>query len=428
MSVGLVMKTEPRGLPRVHRALCGALSYLALWGGFCGMAYLSTLGLLPLAFGGVFTLALTLAPEKRRVFPVLLGGGLFIAAALLLLRREVFFDGVKYFLNRLFAASEERQAYEYARFTLTSPDALSALRYALVPLGMLSGFVCGLAARYLFKWLFALIFALFCAAAAYLGVSPGTGWTVLLAAPVLLPFLAPSGGGAAGAALTMLTGLLPAVIVCAVVFFAFPGEDTRLSAWDEAARDYLAFETVAYTDQTRYDAARRDMHPAGDTKRFYQEEETAADTGGEDESLSVPYGVLLAILLTALVLFAPAVWSDRLKKRRARARAGLDDPDPGAAVRAAFLYAMRWLDFGGVALDNRPYGEYAGAVGELFSPALRSEFEEILPLWREAAYSRHEIDEAKRAKMLVFAENARRAVWDCLGTRERLRIRYVEAL
>ena len=424
MSVRLVTKTEPRWGSHAHRALCGLLIYTALWGGLCSMAYLSTLGLLPLTAGCVLALGLALAPERRRALPVLLSVGFLSAALLILLRWETCLDGVKYFLNRLFAASEERQAYEYERFALTSPDGLSALRYALVPLGILSGLTCGLAARYLLKWLFALIFALLCGAAAYLGVSPAAGWTVLLAFAALLPFLAPSGGGV----LTLLCGLLPAVIVCGAVFLAFPGEDARLSAWDETARDALAFETVAYTD-LRYDAARRDKQSAAeDTKQFYQEEETAADMGGEEESLSVPYPVLLAVLLTALALFIPAVWNDRLQSRRAQNRAGIDDPDHGAAVRAAFLYAMRWLGAGGLSAGNRPYGDCAGAVGELFSPALREEFERVLPLWREAAYSGHTIDEAKRAKMLAFMEDARRTVWDRLGKRERLRIRYVEAL
>ena len=424
MSVSLANKTGPRPLSRIHRALCGLLIYTALWGGLCSMAYLSTLGLLPLAAGGVFVLALALSPEKRGTLPVLLGGGILIAALLILLRWETFLDGVKYFLNRLFAASEERQAYEYERFALASPDALSALRYALAPLGIMSGLLCGLAARYLMKCLFALVFALFCAGAAYLGVSPGAGWAVLLAFSALAPFLAPSGGGV----LTLLCGLLPAALVCGAVFLAFPGEDARLSAWDEAARDALALKTVAYADQARYDAAKRAEQEAEEIKQFYQEEETAADTGGEEEIIALPYPVLLAILFTALALFLPAVWSDRLKKRRERNRAGLDDPDHGAAVRAAFLYAMRWLDAGGLSPGNRPYGDCAGAVGELFSPALREEFEEVLPLWREAAYSGHKIDEAKRGKMLAFMEDARKTVWDRLGRRERLRIRYVEAL
>ena len=429
MSVGLVTKTEANRLLRVYRALCGLLIYTALWGGLCSMAYLSTAGLLSLTAGGAFVLALTLAPERQRALAILLGGGLLIALLLMSLRREGFYDGGKYFANRLFAASEERQAYEYERFALLSPDGLSALRYTLVPLGILSGLICGICARFLFKWLLALIFALFCGAAAYLGVSPGAGWTVLLAFAALAPFLAPSGGDdAKGSALRLLCGALAAALICGVVFLAFPGEDTSLSAWDEAARDALAPETVAYTNRAGYDAAQRAEQAAEEIKQFYQEEETAANTGGGEENIAVPYPVLLAILLTALALFVPAVWSDRLRKRRGKNRAGLDDPDHGAAVRAAFLYAMRWLTAGGLSPGNRPYGDCAGVIGELFSPTLREEFEKILPLWREAAYSGHSIDEAKRAKMFAFMEAARKNVWDRLGRRERLRVRYVDAL
>ena len=134
------------------------------------------------------------------------------------------------------------------------------------------------------------------------------------------------------------------------------------------------------------------------------------------------------ILLFALVLFLPALLSDLQKRRRAKNRAGLDGPDSGASIRAMFLYTLRWLYLGGLAPANIPFSGYTGQIEAVFSQEIRAGFEEVLPLWQEAAYSGHQLGEAERARMRRFMETTTRSVWDGLGRRGRLLAKYVYAL
>ena len=139
-------------------------------------------------------------------------------------------------------------------------------------------------------------------------------------------------------------------------------------------------------------------------------------------------GVVLYATAFRPVLQERAVLSDRLKKRRARSRAGLEDADTSAAVRAMFLYAMRWLEQGGLTAENRPWASRAAEIGTLYGDGLRRAFEEAVPLWREAAYSGHALSEAQRAAMRSFLDAAMTAARGKLTRRQRFRVRYIEAL
>lgn len=117
-----------------------------------------------------------------------------------------------------------------------------------------------------------------------------------------------------------------------------------------------------------------------------------------------------------------------LKKRRAKSRAGFDDPQSRAAICAMFLYALRWLRLGGLETPNRPYSTYAGAVGQIYSPELQARYEAVLPLWHEAAYSSHDMSDAQRQQMHSFADDVRQTVWTGLSRRKRLCMRLFSSL
>ena len=415
---GIICKIESeprkRALPaRLYAALWGLLLYAALWGGLCSMAFLSVSGLTPLIPGGVLALALVFAPDRKRLWLRLALLGVFAACGLFFARYAASTDGVKLFLNRLFAASEARQAYTYDKFTVSPAAGIAELRYALIPFGLVAGALCGVSARLRLRLIPALLFALWAGAAAWLGISPAAFWCVL---PVIALGLAFS---------ERFAVLLPAALLCAAVLFAFPGEDARLSAWDEAARDTLAPRTVAYADEQQYQALQTPQTQPASAAR---PDRTADDSPDIDAAWLHVLPRVLIVLLPALALFLPAIASDRLRKRRERNRAGLDDPDNAAAVRAMFLYALRWLRLGGLETGNRPCGACAGELEALYSPELRAEFESVLPLWQEAAYSAHAIGDAQRARMRTFMELTRETVWDGLRRRDRLRAKYIEAL
>lgn len=426
MGIRCEWKTEPGARPagRLNGCLAAMLLYLALWGGLCGMAGLSASGVAPLALGGAFALFATFF--FRRGKAALRFAAFAAAAAVLLLTRLDALDGAKLLLNRLFAASEARQAYAYDKFPVPGTAGVAEMRAALLPAGLLTGLFCGLSARFRLRLAPALLFALYAGAAAFLGVSPDAGWYVLAALALTLIFTEAPTGSFQAAALRRGAALLPLAAVCVAVFLLFPGEDARLSAWDERARDVLALQTVAYADEAR--------EQTPETPDPAETAQTGREERAERAGLLNAFGwpelppLVPVIALFALLLFVPSIYSDRLKKRRARNRAGLDAADNGESIRAAFLYAVRWLRFGGFSSENRPYGESAGQVEALFSPELREAYETILPLWQEAAYSEHAMDAAQREAMLEFMEQARRSARERLGARGRFLADYVEAL
>ena len=399
-----------------------AALYTALWGAVCGMAGVDGFEALTLLPGAALAAALpALSDPKRR--RRLWMAALALTAVLCLLRWQTVSDGAKLLLNRLFAASEARQAYAYDRFVVSAPegDRAACIGAALLALGLPSGCVCGCGSRRERQGLALIPFLALAAGAAYLGVAPGAGWCVLLAACLAAAFLDISHWEWGAMALGALAA------VCAVVLLAFPGEDPKLSAWEDGMRDTLAFHTAIQAPQQEEGPDPQETQ-APENQTLYESEDAQVDFEGGLLTWARPLSALLILLLLTAVLFGPSIASDQLKKRRAGNRQGLDDPDNSAAIRAAFLYALRWLRLGGVALDNVPFSRYAPQVGEMISPALQARFEEVLPLWQEAAYSTHAMDSAQRDAMLDFAEEVRQAVWAQLGKRERFRARYIDAL
>ena len=410
-------ETKPVRGGRLFASVGAALLYAALWGALSSMAAMSAAGLGPLAAGFVLAALLPLLPGRRGALYAL-AAGLTAASILAALRWPDVRDGAWLLLDRLFAASEARQAYLYEHPAVSA--GMAQLRRALLPLGMLSGLLCGFSGRV--RGLAALPFALWAGFAAWLGVTPAAGWCLLFAPALLLTLTEVRG----------LPGALPAAAaaaaLAAVVLLLLPGENPTVSAWDERARDAAARQTAAWTEDLREYLAQPPRSGSAAVRPFYRAEDMPADTGGDEEPLRIRWPVILAVLLAALLLFGPAICSDRLKKRRAKSRAGLDDADAAAAVRAMFLYAMRWLEQGGLTAENRPWASRAAEIGTLYGDGLRQAFEEAVPLWREAAYSGHALSEAQRAAMRGFLDAAMTAARGKLTRRQRFRARYIEAL
>lgn len=434
MSEGIVCTIEWNGggrpaWERMTDCAWALLAYVALWGGLCSMAYLSTSGAASLALGGLLAAALALSPRGGRPGVAVVAAGALLAAVLFLARRQMALDGVKLLLNRLFAASEARQAYTYEMFSVGAEEGnwQDCIRWGLAPLGIAAGLLCGGAARDRSGLLWAALFALCAGLAAWLGLSAGTVWNILLALTLALSLADRTEKPIGAALLSACAAAIWVALLCVAVLTAAPGEDARLSAWDEGARDVLAIQTVAWSDQWSAQP-QSEARTAQEDRRFYRAEETAGELGGDAGEWLRPISAALVILLFALALFLPAILSDRWKKRRAAHRAGLDDPDNSASIRAMFRCALRWLCAGGLEAGNIPFSGYAGGIETAYSPALRAAFEEVLPLWQESAYSDHPMDEGQRARMRAFLEAARGAVWEGLDRKGRFWVQYIRAL
>lgn len=418
-------QAEGRRAGELWGVLGASALYAAAWGCLLSMAGLGREGAWALLPGLLAALGLGILPPGRaRRFALagLLGAAVCAAA----LGWAQGWEGAKGLLNRLFLASEARQSYEYELLptALSAAGFPAALRRSLLPLGLLTGAGCAGAGRR--AWGAAGLFAALCAVMAYLGVVPRWPWLALLTAGVGLCCLrVPRGRGAglwAGAGVLLALGALWAGTLA-----LWPGELAGLSAWEEGARDALSGARVAYVSGQYVPPSARETPPPQETL-FYREEETLGDEGGAGDDLLRPLPGLLAILLFALALFLPAVLSDRVKRKRARNRAGLSHPEHAQAIQAAFRCALRWLELAGLEESNAPYSACGPAVEAVTSPGLRREFEAVLPLWQEAAYSGHPMTEPQRRQMAAFLERTEGEVWAGLNRRRRLLARWVYAL
>lgn len=402
--------------PRLQGALRTLLLYTALWGCLCDMAALGALPLLPLLAGGIPCALLPLLPEKtrRRAALALAIGG----ALLLLLFWGAWGDGVKYALNRLLAASEARQAYLYERFSLAAPEGQwpSLLRSALLVLGLAAGGLLSLPG----KVIPLLAFGGLCGVGAYLGLSPAPGWCALLAVGILLTLPEPRGGPLPWLAVGSL------VLVWGLTLTLSPGEDPSLSAWEEGTRDRLALQTVAYGELPQ--ATPTPPPPEETDTQLFREEDTAGTLGGFALTWTRPMKAALAIALFALLLFLPALLSDRARRKREADLRELECPDSAQATRNSFLYALRWLRLGGLELPNGPYSGLTGPISARFSPELAEAFQGLLPLWQEAAYSAHPIPQEGRQAMRAFVDAAREAAWEKLSRWQRFKVTYLTPL
>ena len=424
----LIRPAEPvkRKSPiRLLRALSAAFYYGTLWACASRMCGLSTLGILPLSAGLAAAVLLSVLPERKRLtrlMPILI---LALSAVLTLARLPETMDGCGLMLNRLFQASAARHSYLYETFSVS--EGTQSIAWALLCLGLTTGLWIGVTAGPGRKAFFVLPAVLLLAAIAWLGISPEPVWLILLTVSLVLHLILD------GLRISK-TALVPIGAACLAAFLIAvlqPGRNASLTAWGEAARDRLAFRTVYYGElagENNDSGSGKDSPGSGNSgkKPFYQKDEKNADDGGEIDLLR-PIQIGLLILLILLLLFGPALWSDRLKRLRAANRAGLDSEDARTCICANFLYGLRFLREAGLIPDNLPFSSYAGTIRAL-QTELGEAFDQALPVWHRAAYSAHRIEEPQRETALRFSEGAKRLAEANMTWKKKLKVRYWTAL
>ncbi len=360
--------------PSVLVKLRPSLLLAVLWCAASGMLELFS----PFAFSGVLPLlVLPFLPQTAKRW-----GALALLALTLVffaLRFSAITDGLKMLANRMFTISESYQAYEYDRFPVTeSTDALrEGLAFASLTTALLVYVRGG-----------GILTALLLLAQAYFGVTPAALWLILLLLAAALYVLPQERLWLHG----LLTALLVAVVALGVFSLA-PEPNVRLSGWDEQVRDRLALHSIFYerTPQAVEVPQAEETPPPP--------QELQPNQAVSENKVNILFYVL--VIVTMLLLFVPAVLRDRAQKKRARNRAGFDDPDCAAAIRAMYLHSRKWLR-----------GKPADTP------------QEITALWLEAAYSDHALTDAQRAQMAQYLAQVEQRVWASATKRERLHIRY----
>ena len=397
-------------------ALVGCGLYAAFFGSLSSAAFLSSFGLLWLLPGAAVLIALCVLPDTRPVR--LLALGVALSALGFLLLHPLSRNGIKLLVNRLFAASEAVQSYRYDYFSLASTD-LSTLRLALLPAGCLAGVYWGVCIVRQPKAA-CLPFLGLLLAFAYLGITPGELW--LPAAGVFL-FAAFLHSRSFLPVCLRLLAFLSALLLGIAVMAVFPGKHEALKQWEQSARDRLALQTVAYGAQS--DAQTQEEDPPEETRPFEEldpEPEEDGPTAWDRYS-----GILLTVILILLLLFLPAVWTDRLRKKRSVNRRGLTDSDKRIQTVSEFLYAVRWLNEAGLDPGNLPFSSYTSLLAGL-DKSLAASCEAVIPLWQAAAYSNHPIAPEDAARMKAFRKDVQRFARSRMSKPKQWIAAYVHAL
>ncbi len=396
--------------------ICGLL-YTAFFGCLCSMAGLSSVGIPALAPGALLPLALLAFRQKSALRIALPVTVILLSLAVLAFIPPVV-NGWKVLLNRLFAASEARQSYIYDRFPVADPG-VGNVKWAFLPLGLIAG--CCLSQVFSRRPQFALlIFPPLFVLMAYLGVTPSDFWLIAAALVLPLPFLIP--GRSAFSARRVFV-IAAAVLLAGAVLIAFPGKHETLSAWEQNSRDRLALRSVYYGQQKPEEP---DVPDPDDSERPMEQLEPKE----EDENNGIPpktAAILIFAILIVILLFVPAVLSDRNKKLRTGNRKGLNDPDGRVRAKAQFLYAVKWLRAAGLLLENKPFSAQKQEMLDA-DAGFGKEFSNVLPIWQEAAYSSHEITQDQLEKMTRFCGLAQSFAEKSMNRRQRLRAKYVLAL
>ena len=388
------------------------LAYGALWVCLASLGALSVRVLPFLLPGAVVAGLLPLLAKRSHRLAVLLycllAVGVWYAA-----RSTAILEGSKLFWNRLAAASEAKQRYLYDKFAVIG--SVEQLPVAMLPLGLLTGLWYGWSLCSRVRALGLVPGTLLLFGLAWLGIAPRTGWLALLLLSLIGCLVLPTHP----LPLRLRIGvLLATALICLTVWQLLPGTSTSVQAFSEGFRDRLAVRTLAYGSQADL-LAQAESEALEETRPF-----STQDAASEAEA-DVPHTrleeALPLILLTLLLLFVPAVWRDRLNRRRAANRAWMQADNPRLRAEQGFLSAMRWLFAAGLEETNQPYPAYLTAISN-WDPKLGQEFEKTVPLWLEAAYSTHEITAEAAAQIAAFQDAARQLAWKRMSLRQRFRV------
>jgi hypothetical protein len=394
---------------------------ILLTGVLCLMVTMTgTRYVLPFSFGlpAIYVLLSMTRLKNKKAFYVLAGvSGAAIVVASVMMAGDVL-DRMRLMLNNLYEASEKTQAYIYERYTVTRDpgDYMNCMKTAVLMTGLAAGFVFSLFPQKLGRWL-SIGAGIFCMIAfAYFGLLP----QVVPAAVMMAGLVMTAGTDRLG---TLIPVVVAAALIFAMIVLIAPGENKTISRADEQVRDRLATSTVALEGS---DQSRQQEEKEKDKKK------ESNNNNGADGSSTTKNGkiwiVLGLVLLTGMILFIPAVIHDRLEKKRKRNRMGLASQDNARAICAMFPYSVKWLKVRGLEDGNVTFAGMTGSVREITGEEYAGRYVKMLELWKEAAYSDHEMQTGDRQEMESFMKETMEMVKSELSFSQKADVRFKYAL
>ena len=347
--------------------------------------------------GVVVFIALTLVdarvPGRLKWIIMAVIAGL-LAATMIIWHSRVL-GGAAMFMDQFYDEAESAQAYIYDRFKISSaaesdPDlcmgiasAWFSILFALIGAAIPAGYRKGAASA-------VAVFAML--AYAYYGLIPS--WIcigVMLAAVIITV--------SRGSLLSILPLILASVIILGAIFLIDPGENYGISRMDENFRDRFALRS-SYLERDSMDPSEMEsMQDQQNQER--SDQENGEGFAGKHKAL---FALMILLFIIAALAAAALVYWKHLSKRIQANKAGIDSKDPREAIIAMFPYAVRWLKSYGIESRDQSFASLLPMVKSETDQTYTQKFTSMYELWKEAAYSDHEINEGHRLEMDNFVD------------------------
>ena len=355
--------------------------------------------------------------EKEKI-QLYIGAVMAVALiATLVIFRKYIGNGCGLIMDQFYDIAEAEQAYIYSRFDIGStgqdnPDL--CMQVALIWASSLLGLLTALPSANI-RRIVAMVFAGFCMIAfAYYGVIPS--WICIAVLAAALAFVL-----SRGSFVSSVTVLLAVAIVFGAIALIDPGESYMISRADENFRDRFALSS-SYLDGGTNQLGNTDL----DTLRDQQEQENQNNDGGFLAENKWIAAVIVAVLILAALGAAGWIFMKRLRKRQAENRAGIDSTDPREAIVAMFPYAVRWLQPAGIDVTGKNFASLTPMIRADVSEQYAERYTGMYELWKEAAYSDHEMTEDRRGEMKGFLSDTIKMITDKsdIGAKIRNTVKY----
>ena len=364
---------------------------------------------------------------SRRLLAVL--AVLFLTGAILLVLNPFLRSGVLALLNRLFVASETRNAYEYDLFA-DADERAAAFALAVTATALLSLFLMLVILNRRAAGL--MLFAAPALIQAYFGLAaPAYVNVAVFTAAALLELTQIRQG--------MVYLLAGTIIMSLVVTLFCPGVHAGTEKRSEQVRDWLGRAAEGeMADSEDGISERMETRHTNEKSIDYGEKEARGTEGYrvvQIEKMQISRPDWINLLKTALLMlgsmlllilpFVPFAVINMRRNHALKQQAAFEAEDSSAAVRAMFRHVIRYLCVSGMEEKNVPYSAWK-------LPDMQEEYQSLYRacagIWERAAYSDHPADDDCRAKVKVLLDETERLLYDDADWKQRFRLRVVECL
>ena len=324
--------------------------------------------------------------------------GAIMAAALiavLIVFRKYIGNGWALIMDHLYDNAEMAQAYVYDRFHIGDTGdehPYRCMHFAVLWGSSLLGLITALPTARFRRGIIMALAGAAMLAFAYYGLIPSIVCIAVLLVALVLVL-------SRGSIISSLSVLLAVVIVFGAITFIDPGESYSISRADETFRDRFALRSAFLESEEN------SLDDIESLEQKMKDQQDQKDANQGSEFITENSWIVTAVIVLAVVAaLGAAAWFvlKKLRLRQAENRAGIDSPDPKTAITAMFPYTVKWLQPAGIEAAGKPFISLEPLIRADISEPYADRYTEMYELWKEAAYSNHEMDEERRSEMKSF--------------------------